>query len=113
MTARTAPRTDSIEFQWDHFVIEHGDHPAHRPYEALVGLAPVHALGPVERRNLFRKDFRQNLARASPFFRYSRGQILALWGRSLFELRNINTRFFRERMRCRSWLTIFVCDTDR
>ena len=111
--ARSLPRPDPVKLQRNRFLVEHRHQPAHRTHKALVRLAPVHILRPVDRGNFLGQILRQNLGRAPAFLRDLRGQIFALRSRDLLQLRNVDASLLGERMRRRRWLTIFICDVHR
>src|SRR5208337_5099422 len=90
VSTRTLAGCDAEQFHRDHLIVEHRYQPAHRTNEHFSALAPVHALGPVERRDFLGKRLGENLGGGTAFARNRGGQVFALGSADLPELRDIH-----------------------
>ena len=81
MPARLAAGGNAIELKRNGLAIQHRHQPTHRTHKALVRLAPVHILRPINSGDFFRQTVGQDLRGGAAFLRDLRGQVLALRSR--------------------------------
>ena len=113
MSARSLPCPNAVKLQRNRLPIEHRDQPAYRTHEALVGLLPVHILGPVNGGEFFGQALGENLSRAAAFFRDLGGDVFALGGGYSFQLSDVNAGLLGKCVGSRCRLAILICDVDR
>ena len=110
VTARQVPGRTPSNSSGTISLVEQGDDPAHRTHEFLARLPPVHVLGPVDGVDFLRQQLGQNLAGGATLLCDGGGEVLALGGADGFELGNVDASLFGERVCCRGWLPVFICD---
>ncbi len=113
MPARNLPCPDPVKLQRNGLAVEHCHQPAHRPHKALMRLAPVHTLRPVDRGEFLRQSLRENIGRASALPGNLRRKVFALRGCNFLQLRHVDSSLLGKRMRRGRGLTILISDTGR